>query len=111
MGDERGQRQVDFFISHAGPDRAWAEWLAWHLEDAGHTTELDHWDWAPGGELRPEDLSLQLADLGETQADHALARDTLERRRRVLEDDRHATMRSKQSVERTEAEQRGPNGT
>ncbi|WP_328592431.1 FxSxx-COOH system tetratricopeptide repeat protein [Saccharopolyspora elongata] len=39
---------VDFFISHAGRDRAWAEWVAWHLHDAGYTVELDTWDWAAG---------------------------------------------------------------
>ncbi|WP_170154286.1 FxSxx-COOH system tetratricopeptide repeat protein [Actinoplanes italicus] len=35
-------------ISHAGRDRAWAEWARWHLETAGYTTELDGVDWAPG---------------------------------------------------------------
>ncbi|MFI0468572.1 FxSxx-COOH system tetratricopeptide repeat protein [Saccharopolyspora sp. 5N102] len=39
---------MDFFISHAGRDRAWAEWVAWHLHDAGYTVELDTWDWAAG---------------------------------------------------------------
>jgi tetratricopeptide (TPR) repeat protein len=38
----------DFFISHAGRDRAWAEWVASHLNNAGYTVELDSWDWAPG---------------------------------------------------------------
>jgi hypothetical protein len=38
----------DFFISHAGRDRAWAEWVAWHLGNAGYTVELDSWDWAAG---------------------------------------------------------------
>src|SRR4051812_2620161 len=41
-------RRTDFFISHAGRDTAWAEWLAWHLQEAGYTVELDVWDWAPG---------------------------------------------------------------
>ncbi|MBQ1023410.1 FxSxx-COOH system tetratricopeptide repeat protein [Micromonospora sp. C95] len=36
------------FISYAGPDRAWAEWVAWQLEQAGYTVELDLWDWAAG---------------------------------------------------------------
>ncbi|MEU5907505.1 FxSxx-COOH system tetratricopeptide repeat protein, partial [Micromonospora sp. NPDC047467] len=36
------------FISYAGPDRAWAEWVAWHLEQAGYVVELDLWDWAAG---------------------------------------------------------------
>src|SRR4051794_3538969 len=41
-------RGVDFFISHAGRDTGWAEWLAWQLQQAGYTVELDVWDWAPG---------------------------------------------------------------
>jgi tetratricopeptide (TPR) repeat protein len=36
------------FISHAGKDRAWAEWARWHLETAGYGTELDSVDWKPG---------------------------------------------------------------
>jgi TIR domain-containing protein/tetratricopeptide repeat protein len=40
--------QTDFFISHAGRDTAWAEWLAWQLEQAGYRVELAVWDWAPG---------------------------------------------------------------
>jgi hypothetical protein len=39
---------VDFFVSHAGRDQAWAEWVAWHLVEAGYTVELDCWDWAVG---------------------------------------------------------------
>ncbi|MER5466929.1 FxSxx-COOH system tetratricopeptide repeat protein [Streptomyces sp. NPDC002668] len=31
------------FISHAGADRAWAEWVAWQLQDAGYEIELDVW--------------------------------------------------------------------
>ena len=41
-------RGTDFFISHAGRDTAWAEWLAWQLQQAGYTVELAVWDWAPG---------------------------------------------------------------
>jgi hypothetical protein len=44
MGGER----IDFFVSHAGADRAWAEWVAWQLIDAGYSVELDVWDWAAG---------------------------------------------------------------
>ena len=40
--------RVDFFVSHAGADRAWAEWVAWQRTDAGYTVELDVWDWATG---------------------------------------------------------------
>jgi hypothetical protein len=39
---------VNFFVSHAGADRAWAEWVAWQLIDAGYSVELDVWDWAAG---------------------------------------------------------------
>ena len=44
MGGDR----IDFFVSHAGADRAWAEWVAWQLTEAGYTVELDVWDWAAG---------------------------------------------------------------
>ncbi|MET8841818.1 toll/interleukin-1 receptor domain-containing protein [Streptomyces rubiginosohelvolus] len=37
-----------WFISHAGADRAWAEWAAWQLVDAGFQVELDYWDWGAG---------------------------------------------------------------
>jgi hypothetical protein len=40
--------RVDFFVSHAGADRVWAEWVAWQLSDAGYAVELDVWDWAAG---------------------------------------------------------------
>jgi tetratricopeptide (TPR) repeat protein len=40
--------RVDFFVSHAGSDQAWAEWVAWQLKEAGYTVELDVWDWAAG---------------------------------------------------------------
>jgi hypothetical protein len=40
--------RVDFFVSHAGADGAWAEWVAWQLIDAGYSVELDVWDWAAG---------------------------------------------------------------
>ncbi|WTO80678.1 FxSxx-COOH system tetratricopeptide repeat protein [Streptomyces sp. NBC_00210] len=42
MGGER------LFISHAGADRAWAEWVAWQLQDAGYEIELDVWHWGAG---------------------------------------------------------------
>ena len=41
-------RGTDFFISHAGRDTAWAEWLAWQLQQAGWTVEVGVCDWAPG---------------------------------------------------------------
>ncbi|MGW6360531.1 FxSxx-COOH system tetratricopeptide repeat protein [Streptomyces sp. NPDC055092] len=36
------------FVSYAGADRAWAEWVAWHLQDAGYEVELDLWHWSAG---------------------------------------------------------------
>ncbi|MGH3767031.1 MAG: toll/interleukin-1 receptor domain-containing protein [Pseudonocardiaceae bacterium] len=41
-------RVADVFVSHAGRDRAWAEWVAWQLERAGLSVELDYWDWQAG---------------------------------------------------------------
>ena len=43
-----GEVRADFFVSHAGADRAWAEWVTWQLAEAGFTVELDVWDWAAG---------------------------------------------------------------
>ena len=39
-----GERS-DFFLGHAGADRAWTKW---RLMDAGYTVELDMRDWAVG---------------------------------------------------------------
>ncbi|GKQ39680.1 FxSxx-COOH system tetratricopeptide repeat protein [Streptomyces sp. A012304] len=39
------------FISYAPEDRAWAEWVAWHLSDAGHRVELDVWSWDTGDDF------------------------------------------------------------
>jgi len=39
---------VDIFVSYAGPDRPWAEWVASQVEGAGLSVELDAWDWAAG---------------------------------------------------------------
>jgi KaiC/GvpD/RAD55 family RecA-like ATPase len=39
------------FISHAGPDSQWAEWVAWHLRDAGYGVELDVWHWRTGDDF------------------------------------------------------------
>ncbi|KAM3113373.1 toll/interleukin-1 receptor domain-containing protein [Phormidesmis sp. 146-33] len=39
----------DFFISYTGEDRAWAEWIAWTLEEAGYLVVIQAWDFRPGG--------------------------------------------------------------
>src|SRR5713101_4089153 len=38
----------DFFVSYNRADRAWAEWIAWQLEEAGYTTIVQAWDFRPG---------------------------------------------------------------
>jgi hypothetical protein len=35
-GRERMGEGLDFFISYTQADRAWAEWIAWALEEAGY---------------------------------------------------------------------------
>lgn len=39
------------FISHAGRDLAWAEWVAATLRDAGFEVELDSWNWDVGDDF------------------------------------------------------------
>ncbi len=48
---EHGGDTVRYFISHAGSDTAWAEWVAGQLLQAGLDVELDAWDWATGENL------------------------------------------------------------
>ncbi|WP_307874081.1 MULTISPECIES: TIR domain-containing protein [unclassified Frankia] len=38
----------DFFVSYTSVDRAWAEWVAWQLEDAGHRVLIQAWDFVAG---------------------------------------------------------------
>ncbi|MEV4536962.1 FxSxx-COOH system tetratricopeptide repeat protein [Asanoa sp. NPDC049518] len=47
-GRKRTRGVVDVFVSYAGPDRPWAEWAAWQLQDAGYSVELDVWHWRAG---------------------------------------------------------------
>ncbi|GHG23906.1 ATP-binding protein [Streptomyces albogriseolus] len=52
-----------FFVSYAGPDRAWAEWVGWQLKRAGHQVELDRWDWHTGDDfVQRMNLALERAD-------------------------------------------------
>ena len=38
----------DFFISYTQADRAWAEWIAWQLEEAEYSVVIQAWDFLPG---------------------------------------------------------------
>lgn len=38
----------DFFVSYTSVDRAWAEWIAFVLEEAGFSTVIQAWDFRPG---------------------------------------------------------------
>jgi hypothetical protein len=38
----------DFFVSYTQADRAWAEWIAWTLEEDGHQVLVQAWDFPPG---------------------------------------------------------------
>jgi tetratricopeptide (TPR) repeat protein len=40
---------TDFFISYTQADRAWAEWIAWVLEEKGYAVKIQAWDFRPGG--------------------------------------------------------------
>src|ERR1700723_1573113 len=37
-----------FFVSYTASDRDWAIWIAWELEQAGHQTTIQAWDFRPG---------------------------------------------------------------
>jgi hypothetical protein len=43
-----GVTEWDFFVSYQQADRAWAEWIAWQLEGAGHSVLFQAWDFVPG---------------------------------------------------------------
>jgi tetratricopeptide (TPR) repeat protein len=45
VGTDAGK---DFFISYTSPDKKWAEWIAWQLEEAQYSTILQAWDFQPG---------------------------------------------------------------
>jgi len=47
LGPVRGWG-VDFLISYAEADEAWAEWIAWQLEAAGYKVYLQAWDLQAG---------------------------------------------------------------
>ena len=48
------ESKYDFFISYNKADRHWAEWIAWHLEEAGYTTRIQIWDFGAGSNFALE---------------------------------------------------------
>jgi hypothetical protein len=54
-------------LSPTGADQAWAEWVAWQLEDDGWTTVLQAWDFTPG-----DNFVVRMRDALE-QADRTIA--------------------------------------
>ncbi|CAM5359867.1 hypothetical protein SGLAM104S_00123 [Streptomyces glaucescens] len=56
-----------YFISYAGVDRSWAEWVGYRLDKAGHRVTLDVWDWRTGDDF------VQRMDEGLVQADAVVA--------------------------------------
>lgn len=45
---------VDFFISYTGADKAWAEWIAWQLTEAGFEVLLQAWHFDAGSNFVEE---------------------------------------------------------
>ena len=41
----------NFFLSYAHTDLAWAEWIAWELEQEGYTVFMPAWDVQPGNNV------------------------------------------------------------
>jgi hypothetical protein len=58
---------ADFFVSYTGADRAWAQWVAWQLEQTGYRVIVHAWDFEPG-----DNLVARMRDALE-HADRALA--------------------------------------
>jgi hypothetical protein len=45
-----GSDAWDFFVSYTRADQAWAEWVAWQLEDDGFRVLVQAWDFVPGSD-------------------------------------------------------------
>lgn len=43
-----GREVTDFFVSYTSADSDWAQWIAWQLEESGHSTILQAWDFPVG---------------------------------------------------------------
>jgi|HubBroStandDraft_2_1064218.scaffolds.fasta_scaffold04687_3 tetratricopeptide (TPR) repeat protein len=64
-GDTR--RGWDFFVSYTQTDRAWAEWIAWVLEEADYRVLIQAWDFVPGSNW------IQNMQAGTSDADRTIA--------------------------------------
>ncbi len=42
------------FVSYTQADRAWAEWIAWQLKEAGYEVTIQAWDFAAGNDFTQE---------------------------------------------------------
>ena len=57
------QAGLDFFVSYTTADRAWAEWIAWELEDSGFRVLLQAWDFISGSSwVHMMDTGVRLAE-------------------------------------------------
>jgi hypothetical protein len=63
VADSAGDRPTwDFFVSYTQADRAWAEWIAWLLEEDGHRVLIQAWDMVAGSRwIRRMDQGVQHA--------------------------------------------------
>jgi len=64
----------DFFISYNKADKAWAEWIAWTLEEAGYSVVIQAWDFRPGENFA---LKMQEASKGTRQTIAVLSEEYL----------------------------------
>ena len=48
MGGNGADSGWDFFVSYTQADRAWAEWIAWQVEEDGNRVLIQAWDMVPG---------------------------------------------------------------
>jgi tetratricopeptide (TPR) repeat protein len=47
-GDPTDPATLDYFISRAGDDADWAQWIAWQIEAAGYSVIVQDWDFGAG---------------------------------------------------------------
>lgn len=48
MGSHSDDGRREVFVSYNHADRAWAEWIAWKIEEAGYSVFIQAWDSRPG---------------------------------------------------------------